>query len=740
MDSRVRSAASPAQPARLHRLLFALSLLFTLTVILASGDTRWNAIQGATRMSLSGEPPGSHPIPEGTVERQIILPVTGIDGKWWVLHAEKMLREGRLRVRHTDLDNAPSGREVHWSSGLMWLIIALGWAGQLWSQLPIADSLSLGAALSGPLLFFVGTVAFGLLFRAGFGWLPAALAVVLFSSFAPISDVFRLGDCDHHGMVSWFAMAGVLCLVLGQGGLAGTAAPRRGSRTNDTQRRWFVWAGLAMGAALWVSAATAIPIIVAVAVGAVVVALLRGEAGVRPELWRVWGLAGGLASLGFYVLEYFPGHLGLRLEVNHPIYGLAWMGGAEILSRVVRRIGGGRILDLASISDRAILILALVATSVPVLLVAAAPGAVFWVADPFLLALHERHIAEFQNLIEATTGPAQPVVLGLWFALPLASLFGMVALAMRGSVGASERAGFALAGAVAVVLLGMGALQVRWFLVSAFFWSLFSALVCSACLGRCAKGRWWWGFWIFALLAVGVLPSTAIVLRKWQRTSLDRMAIPRDMATNLIARDLVHRLLHMSSKRPILLSGPTTSTDLAYYGTTPVVGTLYWENRDGLKAAASIFSATTDEDARQAMEARGITHVVLFSWDDFVEQYQSLLEEGTDTEASFFARLVGMEEPPQWLRPLAYPIPEAMGLAGEKVYLYEFAPHQSRGDWLMARGLYAMDMGDQTKALGLLRQALAEDPSSMEAQRWVAQIEAALRALDPPPSQGTKPE
>jgi hypothetical protein len=32
-------------------------------------------------------------------------------------------------------------------------------------------------------------------------------------------------------------------------------------------------------------------------------------------------------SLFFYLLEYFPNHLDMRLEVNHPMYGLAWFAG-----------------------------------------------------------------------------------------------------------------------------------------------------------------------------------------------------------------------------------------------------------------------------------------------------------------------------------------------------------------------------------------------------------------------------
>ena len=50
-----------------------------------------------------------------------------------------------------------------------------------------------------------------------------------------------------------------------------------------------------------------------------------------PGLFRFWGLVGGGASVAVWLLEYFPNHLGLRLEVNHPLYAAAWIGGGEVL-------------------------------------------------------------------------------------------------------------------------------------------------------------------------------------------------------------------------------------------------------------------------------------------------------------------------------------------------------------------------------------------------------------------------
>ena len=42
-----------------------------------------------------------------------------------------------------------------------------------------------------------------------------------------------------------------------------------------------------------------------------------------------------------------------------------------------------------------------------------------------------------------------------------------------------------------------------------------------------------------------------------------------------------------------VLASPNASTTIGYYGRFKTLGTLYWENSAGLKAAASIFGAKT---------------------------------------------------------------------------------------------------------------------------------------------------
>jgi hypothetical protein len=186
---------------------------------------------------------------------------------------------------------------------------------------------------------------------------------------------------------------------------------------------------------------------------------------------------------------------------------------------------------------------------------------------------------------------------------------------------------------------------------------------------------------------------------------------------------------------PVLLSGPTTSTDLAYYGGVRVIGSLYWENMPGLKTAAEIFSAPSEEIARKKLLDRGVTHILLFSWAEFTKDYVKLLKldagHGADKPGEMFiTRLLAEKEMPQWIRPLYYPIPPAFDLKDESVSLFEIVPDQTRLDSLIAQAVYRIDAGQYPRALDLLQTALAEYPDSDAVRQLIHSAEEASRTKE----------
>ncbi len=283
---------------------------------------------------LRGAPAASTPLKH-------TVPLVYLDAQMWVRYALDLQERGGARVRFTDVDNAPLGREVHWSSLLTWVIAG---AGEL-RHLATGEPLPLATERSLPWINFTLLLALAIAFsawaarRAGAG---AGLLVAFgMLGHRDFYDGFSPYYVDHHGLIT----AAVFGLVLGAMFMGGGwwRAPRTDDRpllptSRASARRAAVVSALGGATGLWLSAASTIPAIVFVTLAGLCAtwkwnreARLAG-AEFDANLWRLWGRVGAAAALGFYLVEYAPTHFGWRMEVNHPLYALAWWGGAELVA------------------------------------------------------------------------------------------------------------------------------------------------------------------------------------------------------------------------------------------------------------------------------------------------------------------------------------------------------------------------------------------------------------------------
>lgn len=707
-----------------------LCLTLTFAALSAAGYAKWSAIGKISAVSFSDVAPHSVKLPLGTREELLVLPNSSVDARWWVMHTKKMLRDGNWRVRGTALDNAPDGREVHWSSFLMWVLALLAWV-RSWGTGQPAEWFAADAAVAvGPLLL---VVLFGALWwtaRRVFGWLPATFYLLVLLTTQGVVRTFELGEADHHGIVLAFASASALCLVAGGAGFA--------QRGDVTAARWFVASGLAGAAALWVSASTALPILAGLGAGG----LLTGwffvrskELPLRPDLWFVWGVAGCLGSLAFYLLEYFPLHLGWRLEVNHPLYAFAWLGGSWLLCRILAGRRDGK-FPFRKRGDWVKAFLCLVAAAAPVAAIALAGDHVFWVSDTFLLALHKEYISEFQSIAGVLRWKGQEqnalvwIILYFWIWVIFA---GALALWFSGKGdGLFRRALLLLLPATAIMQL-LAFWQVRWSSAAFALWALWGLLAAAAVLRLPAASPWLpRGLatmaavpWIAFLL--GPLPAAAFAT-KAERTCLDA-PLGEDVGGNLLVRDVTHRLLQASPGQvPTVLTGPNTSTEMAYHGGVRVLGTLYWENMPGLKKAAEMFAAGTEEETKRLLSAAGVTHIVVPSWSNFGEAYAGLLAKArgkANPDPSYLDAVLTSEEFPLWLRPFAYPIPTATGIDAQSVRVVAFLPSQNEFEAHFYRGIYHFESGQPDQARAQFAEALAVRPGEPRVQAYLQQLDAA---------------
>jgi hypothetical protein len=124
----------------------------------------------------------------------------------------------------------------------------------------------------------------------------------------------------------------------------------------------------------------------------------------------------------------------------------------------------------------------------------------------------------------------------------------------------------------------------------------------------------------------------------------------------------------------VLLSSPNTSVTVGYYGRIRTLGTLYWENSDGLKAAAAILAAGTEAEAATLARAHGITHIAIVSEENFIAPYFRLLHPGASDEEvgkCFGLRLLRGETVPPWLKVLPYQVPDDLKPLNTTVALYK---------------------------------------------------------------------
>ena len=646
-------------------------------VVVALAYAAWDAgvrsrhvLQLSERYGVAVDAPPLDPAsPTGYANgrRSLVLPSGEADTAHWIMQTQAMIAAGDFRLHHVDYDNAPSGREVHWAAPFHWWLAALAWADHAVSGRPLGVAVERATLTSGPVMLLLLLLGLTPLLNRKFSpWAAALAALGSVTVFAFYTD-FLPARADHHGLVNICSLINVLCL------LVATTAGGTGEA-----RRWFAGSAVACGLGVWVSAATELPVMLGLGLGVLAAAWVgRGSPGriawlVEPDLWRFWGRLGGAISFTAYLVEYFPSHLGMRLEVNHPLYSLAWVGAGEVLRVAVRALRDG-----AKSLTRKDLVLGGAGTVLVALLpaiIATTKAKTFLVSDPFVWRLHTLYIAELQSLWKVVVGKEWS-----WSSLnlvwPVLWLVPALGVALRRTTAPEARAllWFVLLPALLGWLMSWN--QVRWlglaYALSVPVMAVFFRIL-AATDGTKRAAAW------AAAFALVLLPGAV--------AAVQLTAVSGDFTTEeircLAERDTAHWLkLRVGAGRVVVASSPNPSTNLIYYGGLTGVDTLYWENAAGLKAAAELFAAPSSPAAREIAARLGLTHIVLFTWESFETALVRLQLGLPDTAPlppdTFAARLWASPVPPPWLRAIALKLPAHPELAGTQMRIWEVAPEQT---------------------------------------------------------------
>ena len=664
----------------------------------------------------------------GHEQRELIVPERSEESFHWIAQTQQMFARGEWRVHHVDYDNAPMGRAVNAGSPYRWWLGLVAGIDHAVSGRPLGLSVERAALWADPLLhglLLIGATGFA---AWRFGAFAAALLAIGLAGVFPLAAGFLPGVPTSHGLANACALGSILVLLAGL---------RDGPRAD----RWFALAGVMGGLGLWIDVAIQVPVLAGIMLGAPIAAwTTRGQA---PQIageikmpWRVWAFSGATTVLAAYLAEYFPAQLGgMHLEWIHPLYGLAWLGGGELLARSMDWIQGRK--TSRRLTDAGLILFAVVAVASIPLVMQLTNSRGFLSADLASVRLTNQPggvvSASFRTWL-AHDGMTATVWATL---LPLIVLGPAGWLLLSRTTQPESRASLAVAVGPVLVALGFACAQLSW-------WSMLDGallvLLVAAMAERGARGlpssRWLWA----ALAAFFVIPGT-IQLRP-QRSTGAAMPLTAQEAQELIERHLAHWLAKRTEETGLIVYAPPhQTTALCFYGGLRGLGSFAAENRDGFGATLFITAAITMEEVQELLQSRGVRYVVIPSWDPFFEESARLyLAKKFANHEGIFVRELRRWHLPLWLRPLPYQIPLIGGNEVQSVLVFEVVEEQSPAVAASRLAEYLVEVGklDEAAAAGETLRRFPGDVGALAARAQVqnargdaagaAQTLAALRS------------
>jgi hypothetical protein len=657
-------------------------------------------------------------------QRELIVPERDEDSFNWIAQTQQMFARGEWRVRHVDYDNAPGGRDVSAASPYRWWLGLVAWVDHTFSDRPIGLSVERAALYADPLLQVLLLIGLAVFVARRFGAFAAALLSLGVAGAFPLAAGFIPGAPDQHGLARFCDLAGILAL------LVGISAPQPGAEPGAAARRtrrWFAIAGVFGGLGVWIDVATGVPTLAGIFLGALAAAAIarRSAAGnpagvLAAAPWRAWAFSGGATIFAAYAIEYFPAHLwAWRLESVHPLYGVAWIGGGELLARAAAWIRG----EKSSWTSRDIAIVALAAAAVAALPVVMKLEGLQGFLAPDLLSF--RLTNQPDGVVAASFWAwmiRDGITPRIWaVVLPLVLVAPAAWLMLRRKTEPAVRIALALALGPVAVAFGFACKELSW-------WSLLDgtllALLVAATAGRWPAiprlSRWLWPVIMAAIVIPGAIQ---LVPPKGPETGGNLTSLE---AEELIERDLAHWLAkHAGADGAVVYAPPAETATLSFYGGLGGLGTFNGDNRAGLGVTVMIAGVTTMEEAQALLGGRDVRYIILPSWDSFFENYTHLyLAKSFSNWESIFIPKLRSWDLPLWLRPVPYQMPMIGGFEDQSVLVFEVVDPQNPAAALSRLAEYFVETGQLDKALSVSH-ALRRFPAEVGALAARAQVESA---------------
>ncbi len=655
-------------------------------------------------------------------KRWLIVPEHNNRSYQWITETQQMLAQHEWRVRQVDYDNAPHGREVHAASPYRWWLGLLAWCDHSFSDRPLGLSVERAALFADPLLHFLLLVGTTLFVARFFGSFPAALLAVGLVTLYPFASGFLPGAPDAHGLAWACSLWSMLPLLAAAKRVEPLTAANKNAPTTHSDggtarqtHAFFLLAGIAGGLGLWIDAATQIPVLAGIALGGIFSSWITSGGNPTKPLeiapWRTWALGGAATCLAAYFMEYFPAHLNFEPQANHPLIGLAWAGVGELLALTTTWFSQRKITwtrrPVSSLIFATIAIAAL-----PVAITLSESSA--WLTGDQLATrlsfLPNSAVAKNFLAWVARDGLNGPITATC---LPLLLLGPVLWLLLNRHAETGRRARTALALGPVIVALGLATFRLRyWNLCD----TLLLALLVTVTATLSSRARWGW----IVLAGLIFLPG---LIQLWPAAgSRETIEFTRQEVEGLIERSLAHWITdHADPGGAVILLPPDRTTSWCFHGGLRGLGSANWENRDGLQATVRIITAKTATDALELIQGRGVTHIILPSWDSDLDQFARWTF--SNPEDAFISAIHHWALPP-WLQPLPYQLPANVGFDGQSVVILKVIDETNRGAALARLAEYFVE-SQQIEWATSTGQSLQLYPTDLSALAALAQVEKA---------------
>jgi hypothetical protein len=673
-----------------------LPLLFILSLLAAGATILWRAhhevkrVDGLTAQG-SPEPARDTASPTGYQAGQRWLITSDPHKESYALIAEtqKIASDGPWRLREVDYDNSPTGRAVDRASPYRWTLAATAAVGRLFTDNSTGRSIERTARWIEPLIQFGFLLLLSFWVWRRFGSSAAGIFALGWANLYPLAGNFIGGAPNDYGLSLGLAAATLLGLT------AGLVTPSGEQAT--TRRHGFLLSGFCGGIGIWVTPGITITLVATLTVGGLIMIWLTRRqlttpATAHPLPWRAWATSGAITTLVAFLLEYAPGNLGVglrRFDLIHPLHALFWWGCGECLVGVQTSVLRGQAFGALIKAPRKIIgsiggLVALVGSIAG--LASAGQLTRIWF-DPGLsrLAAHPGSVdaaTTFAWLGQPHRGPALLATL-----LPLC-LLGPVGFFLVKAVPTNARrpALLLLLGPVIGSLI-LSLFFLQWWAITGLSLLVISLLLLGDSMLTSSLGLTTRRLALIATF-IAIFPGAISLARI--ASAPPKSTVAATDASSLLERDIAYWLANrVGPAGATILAPPNLTTSLFYHGGLRGIASPYVGNSAGFGAAVRIAGATSPDEALALVNQRKLTHLILPSWDGFMDEYARLGATQVDTTLT---AMLHQWLPPRWLKPVPYTLPLARGLENQFVVVYEVVDVQDNATALGRLGDYFIAM------------------------------------------------